>query len=231
MPLDVPLPDNPADVKQKVLPRLGVFGGDTFRAVLFDGSIRKLKRDDAKGFLHAVNPANGLGRATDSGRGTPLPSADPARPVAMVLTTKGDVFLASGRDKPRRLGAAHLLRPEGSGTPSQAPQQTGPPDGLSRSASQPAVPTAELVFHLSNSGESVVEQTGRDLETLRRLRNRSDYDEAPSVTQPQAAAAVQLAEGIIQVLDAAGQEPARTRIRDAMIVYERGVLHDVTWRP
>ena len=88
-----------------------------------------------------------------------------------------------------------------------------------------------LVFRLSNSGESVVEQAGRDLETLRRLRNRADYDEVPALTQPQAAAAVQLAEGIIQVLDAARQEPARTRMRDAMIVYERDVLRDTTWQP
>ena len=88
-----------------------------------------------------------------------------------------------------------------------------------------------LVFRFSNSSEAVVEQAGRDLETLRRLRNRADYDESPALTQPQAAAAVQLAEGIIQALDAARQEPTRTRIRDAMIVYERDVLHDVTWRP
>jgi uncharacterized protein (UPF0332 family) len=88
-----------------------------------------------------------------------------------------------------------------------------------------------LVFRLSNSGESAVEQAGRDLETLRRLRNRADYDEAPSLMQPQAAAAVQIAEGVIQVLDAARQDPARTLIRDAMIIYERDVLHDVTWQP
>jgi uncharacterized protein (UPF0332 family) len=99
-----------------------------------------------------------------------------------------------------------------------------------------AVPRADrahqyLVFRLSNSGEPVVEQAGRDLETLRRLRNRADYDEVPALSQPHAAAAVPLAEGIIQTLDAARQEPARTRVRDAMIVYERDVLHDVTWQP
>lgn len=88
-----------------------------------------------------------------------------------------------------------------------------------------------LVFRLSNSGEAAVEQAGRDLETLRRLRNRADYDELPALTQPQAIAAVQLAENIIQILDVARQEPVRTRIRDGMIVYERDVLHDVTWRP
>ena len=88
-----------------------------------------------------------------------------------------------------------------------------------------------LVFRLSNSSESAVEQVGRDLETLRRLRNRADYDETPAFTQAQAAAAVEIAEGIIKVLDAARHEPARTRIRDGMIVYERDVLQDVTWHP
>ncbi len=88
-----------------------------------------------------------------------------------------------------------------------------------------------VVFRLSNSGEPPVEKAGRDLETLRRLRNRADYDEAPPITQSQATAAAQLADDIIQILDAARQEPARTQIRDAMIVYERDVLHDVTWQP
>jgi uncharacterized protein (UPF0332 family) len=99
-----------------------------------------------------------------------------------------------------------------------------------------AVPRADrahqyLVFRLSNCGESAVEQAGRDLETLRRLRNRADYDELPALTQAQSAAALRLAEGIIQILDTSRQEPARTRMRDAMIVYERDVLHDVTWHP
>jgi hypothetical protein len=76
-----------------------------------------------------------------------------------------------------------------------------------------------------------VEQAGRDLETLRRLRNRADYDEMPALTQPQADAAFHVAQGIIQALDDARQEPARTRIRDAMIAYERDVLQDVTWHP
>jgi uncharacterized protein (UPF0332 family) len=88
-----------------------------------------------------------------------------------------------------------------------------------------------LVYRLSNCGESAVEQAGRELDTLRRLRNRADYDDFPVITQPQAAAAVQLTDGIIQALDAARQEPGRTRMRDAMIVYERDVLQDVTWHP
>jgi hypothetical protein len=88
-----------------------------------------------------------------------------------------------------------------------------------------------LVYRLSNSGKAVVEPAGRDLEALRRLRNRADYEEMRALTQPQAAAAVQVAHGILQVLDAARQEPARTRIQDGMIVYERDVLNDVTWQP
>jgi uncharacterized protein (UPF0332 family) len=87
------------------------------------------------------------------------------------------------------------------------------------------------VFRLSNSGETPVEQAGRDLDTLRRLRNRSDYDDAPPLTQAQALAAVQLAEDVVKQLDAARQEPTRTYIRDKMIVYERDVLRDVTWQP
>jgi uncharacterized protein (UPF0332 family) len=88
-----------------------------------------------------------------------------------------------------------------------------------------------LIFRLSNCGEPVVEQAGRDLETLRRLRNRADYDEMPAVTQPQAIAAVRRAEDVIRHLDNARNDPPRTRIRDAMIVYERDVLNDVTWHP
>lgn len=88
-----------------------------------------------------------------------------------------------------------------------------------------------LVFRLSNSGEPSVEQAGRELDTLRRLRNRADYDETPAIKQLQAIGAVQIAEAIIQVLDNIQQEPSRTRIRDAMIVYERDVLRDVTWQP
>ncbi len=88
-----------------------------------------------------------------------------------------------------------------------------------------------VVFRLGNSGDAAVEQAGRDLETLRRLRNRADYDDTPVVTRPQSSAAAQVAVGIIRVLDAARQEPARTQIRDAMIVYERDVLRDATWHP
>ena len=88
-----------------------------------------------------------------------------------------------------------------------------------------------LVFRLSNCGDPAVAQAGQNLETLRRLRNRADYDELPAFTQPQAVAAARLAEQVVDRLDVARQGPNRTQITDAMRVYERDVLKDVTWHP
>lgn len=88
-----------------------------------------------------------------------------------------------------------------------------------------------LVFRLSNCADPTIEQGGRNLDTLRRLRNRADYDAIPPLTHAQAAAAVQLAEEVTRALDGARVEPTRSQIRDAMIDYERDVLHDVTWHP
>jgi len=88
-----------------------------------------------------------------------------------------------------------------------------------------------LVFRLSNGGDPDVAQAGRDLETLRRLRNRADYDDPPAFVPLQADGAVRLAEQVIARLDAATQDPTRTLITDAMKIYERDVLQDVTWHP
>jgi hypothetical protein len=63
------------------------------------------------------------------------------------------------------------------------------------------------------------------------LRNRADYDETPALPQSQAAASVQLAERVILELDTARTDPIRTQITDAMKIYERDVLQDVTWSP
>ncbi len=87
------------------------------------------------------------------------------------------------------------------------------------------------VYRLSNCGAPAIQQAGRDLDSLKRLRNRSDYDEAIAITQTQATAAVRLAELILQTLDAARQEPARTQITNAMKAYEKSVLGVVTWHP
>ena len=51
------------------------------------------------------------------------------------------------------------------------------------------------------------------------------------MTQVTAANEVKNGTDIIQALDAAALEPVRTQITDAIKVYERDVLHDVTWHP
>jgi hypothetical protein len=42
---------------------------------------------------------------------------------------------------------------------------------------------------------------------------------------------VQTARRILQILGSAVGEPLRTQITEAMRVYERAVLKDVTWQP
>jgi len=98
------------------------------------------------------------------------------------------------------------------------------------------VPSADrahghLWMRLANAGQPDVEDAGNRLNALRRDRNRADYDAHVSVNQASARVHVRRAEEIIQALDAASVEPTRSQITDAMKVYERDVLHDVTWRP
>jgi len=88
-----------------------------------------------------------------------------------------------------------------------------------------------LWLRLSNAGQADVIQAGRRLNDLRRERNRADYDDHLAITQGFATSNVRLAEEIVQALDAAAVEPVRTQITDAMKIYERDVLHDVTWHP
>lgn len=98
------------------------------------------------------------------------------------------------------------------------------------------VPHAErahgyLWLRLANAGHADVCDAGNRLNALRRERNRADYDAHISVSQSSARTHVQRAEEIIQALDAAAIEPIRTQIIDAMKIYERDVLKDVTWHP
>jgi uncharacterized protein (UPF0332 family) len=86
-------------------------------------------------------------------------------------------------------------------------------------------------MRLSNSGHPDVLVAGQDLNYLRRERNRADYDGRRALAHSTARDRVQLAHDIIRTLDAALVEPTRTRITDAMKLYERDVLHDVTWHP
>ena len=64
---------------------------------------------------------------------------------------------------------------------------------------------------------------------MRNHRNHADYDLHVPQLQTVATADVPMARAIIQTLALAAQEPTRTQITDAMRVYERDVLKDVTW--
>jgi uncharacterized protein (UPF0332 family) len=88
-----------------------------------------------------------------------------------------------------------------------------------------------LWLRLSNAGHADVITAGGRLGGLRQERNRADYDDYRPVTQATATSNVLLAEEIIQALDAAAVEPVRTQITDAMKIYERDVLRDITWHP
>jgi uncharacterized protein (UPF0332 family) len=90
---------------------------------------------------------------------------------------------------------------------------------------------AYLWLRLSNAGVADMMEAGRRLNDLRRERNRTDYDEYRTITAAVATQNVRFAEEVIQALDAAAVEPVRTQVTDAMKVYERDVLHDVTWHP
>src|SRR5579884_486896 len=88
-----------------------------------------------------------------------------------------------------------------------------------------------LWLRLSNAGHAGTRAAGSRLGLLRRERNWADYDDRRTVTQMEAIQNVQLAKEIIQALDAAAIDPIRTQITDAMKIYERDVLKDVTWHP
>jgi uncharacterized protein (UPF0332 family) len=90
---------------------------------------------------------------------------------------------------------------------------------------------AYLWRRLTNSGSPPVGLAGSELNALRGDRNAADYELHRPVTQGMAVLQSQLAGQIIQALDAASIEPTRTQITDAMKVYERDVLKDVTWHP
>jgi uncharacterized protein (UPF0332 family) len=90
---------------------------------------------------------------------------------------------------------------------------------------------AYLWLRLSNCGDPQVTSSGRSLQGLRRDRNMADYDVELSLSQALAIPLVQLAHQIIAILDTATAEPTRTQITDAMKIYERDVLQDVTWHP
>jgi uncharacterized protein (UPF0332 family) len=88
-----------------------------------------------------------------------------------------------------------------------------------------------LWLRLANCGNLQVEQAANALKDLRRNRNWADYDLARPLGQLFSQNQGSLAAQIIQVFEAAAIGPTCTQITDAMKIYERDVLHDVTWHP
>jgi uncharacterized protein (UPF0332 family) len=91
---------------------------------------------------------------------------------------------------------------------------------------------AYVWLRLSNAGHPDVRQAGLDLNQLRSMRNRADYDLDREFLQPLAFSQVQVADTVIDLLQALAATPAiLTQIIDAIKVYERDVLKQVTWQP
>lgn len=90
---------------------------------------------------------------------------------------------------------------------------------------------AYLTMRLNNCGDAQIQHAASDMHSLRSLRNQADYDLQRPIRQSVAIAQAQVSQQIIQTLLLAKQEPVRTSITDAMRIYERDVLRDVTWQP
>ncbi len=83
-----------------------------------------------------------------------------------------------------------------------------------------------LWLRLSNCGHAPLQRVGGDISYLRTARNEADYNLGAVLHQSIANNHVQLA-----LLEQAAAMPATlTQITDAMKIYERDVLKEVTWR-
>jgi uncharacterized protein (UPF0332 family) len=100
-----------------------------------------------------------------------------------------------------------------------------------------AVPQADgahgyLWLRLSNAGHPDIKKAGNDLRHLRTYRNRADYEIDSLVMHHDAIDAVALADNFIDVLEAALSTPnIVSLITDAIRIYEREILKQVTWQP
>ena len=99
-----------------------------------------------------------------------------------------------------------------------------------------AVPRAEqahsyLWLRLSNAGRSDVNQAGLNLNDLRSKRNGADYDLHRPFDKAPAFLCVQTAGDIVKLLDQVpGLPHVQQQITDAIRVYERDVLRQITWQ-
>jgi uncharacterized protein (UPF0332 family) len=86
-------------------------------------------------------------------------------------------------------------------------------------------------IRLANCGDAQTVQAAKDLDWLRRNRNRADYDLGRPVSQQHASDLVRLADSIIQVFDQVLASPTLlAQITPVMRDYERDVLGDVSWQ-
>ena len=91
---------------------------------------------------------------------------------------------------------------------------------------------AYLWLRLSNSDHPDVINSGEQLYQLRRIRNKADYDFRKPVEEATVVYQVQVATDIVQLLDTLAKEEAiLAQVIEAIKVYERDVLREVTWRP
>lgn len=99
------------------------------------------------------------------------------------------------------------------------------------------VPDAEqahayLWLRLSNSGRPDVSNAGTLLNKLRSMRNWADYDFRQPLDGAAAIHHVGVAMDIVQLFHQLANEPAIfSRVIDAIKIYERDVLRQITWHP
>jgi uncharacterized protein (UPF0332 family) len=90
---------------------------------------------------------------------------------------------------------------------------------------------AFLSLRLQNSGERPAMDAGIELDDFRSNRNIADYDLNKIVDAKRSQDWLRRADALISAIENAAHEPLRTAITDAMKIYERDVLKDVTWHP
>jgi len=89
-----------------------------------------------------------------------------------------------------------------------------------------------LWLRLSNARHPDVDNAGLELGQLRTARNKADDDVDIPVDQAECIDHIQVATDIVQLLDDLTKEAAiLARVLDAIKIYERDVLREVTWRP
>jgi uncharacterized protein (UPF0332 family) len=86
-----------------------------------------------------------------------------------------------------------------------------------------------LWLRLGNTGNLTVDIAGARLNTRRGERNQADYDLDRNIDQTTAATQVRADEEVIRTFESVATEPLRTQVTEAIKVYERDVLREVTW--